>query len=120
MIPEHVIDTKSELVHRFYTGDNTFQLGAQYLPKLRTVAKMTKDGENIEFAASFILVELDNYLVAFLDVIRTGDKCQRKGLGSIFIDTLVGFMEQRLAKSEDSKYKGGFFMVGQSRKLKPH
>ena len=120
MIPEHVIDIKSELVHRFYTGDNTFQLGAQYLPKLRTVAKMTKDGENIEFAASFILVELDKYLVAFLDVIRTKNNCQRKGLGSIFIDTLVGFMEQRLAKSEDSKYQGGFFMVGQSRKLKPH
>ena len=97
-----------------------FDLAPNICQKLRTVAKMTKDGKNIEFAASFILVELYNYLVAFLDVIRTMDKCQRKGLGSIFIDTLVGFMEQRLAKSEDSKYKGGFFMVGQSRKLKPH
>ena len=120
MILEYVVDTKSGLVHRFYTHDDMFRLGAQYLSKLRTVAKITKDGENVEFAASFILVELENYLVAFLDVIRTIDKCHRKGLASIFIDTLVRFMEQRLAKSEDSKYQGGFFMVGQSRKLKPH
>lgn len=51
-------------VHLFYTHDGMHKLSAEYLPGI-----MAEDGKNVKFAAWFILMELENYLVALLDVI---------------------------------------------------
>jgi L-amino acid N-acyltransferase YncA len=40
------------------------------------------------------VVELDKYLVTYLDVIKTKEGAQRKGLGSQFVRDLVEFLEQ--------------------------
>ena len=48
-----------------------FTLGAEYLPETMAVFKMTGGGKNVKFAALFILMKLENYLVAFLDAIKT-------------------------------------------------
>ena len=42
------------------------KLSAEYLPGI-----MAEDGKNVKFAAWFILMELEKYLVALLDVIIT-------------------------------------------------
>jgi hypothetical protein len=58
-----------------------FQLTNETLKQLRTVYK-TNSKIEIQFAASFFVVELDQYLVTYLDVIKTKETTQRKGLGS--------------------------------------
>lgn len=64
------------------------------------------------------MVELDQHLVTYLDVIKTKEGAQRKGLGSQFVRDLVEFLEQQLIK--EPQLKGGHFFVGQSQILKPH
>ena len=64
------------------------------------------------------MVELDKYLVTYLDVIKTKEDDQRKGLGSRFISDIVEFLEGKLKK--DPQLKEGHFFVGQSQILKPH
>ena len=75
--------------------------------------KMADDGKNVKFAASFILVELESHLVAFLNAIIIADDYKRHGLASHFVE----FVEQL---PEGGKYKGAFVTVGQSQKLNPH
>ena len=90
-----------------------FTLGAEYLPETTTVSQMTDDGKNVKFAALFILMKLENYLVAFLDAIKN-----IIGLSDTrfsFINTLVELMEKL---SEDGKQKGAFFLKSQPKKLK--
>ena len=70
-----------------------FQLTNETLKQLRTVYK-TNDKFEIQFAASFFVVELDQHLVTYLDVIKTKEDSQRKGFGSQFVRDLVEFMEQ--------------------------
>ena len=74
-----------------------FQLGAKYLSKVVTVAKMTGDEQDIKFA-SFIIAELNNYILAFLNVIKTSFSHQRQGITSTFIGGLVDFMEELASK----------------------
>ena len=64
------------------------------------------------------MVQLDQHLVTYLNVIKTKENSQRKGFGSQFICDLVEFLEQQLTK--DRQLKGGHFFVGQSQILKPH
>ena len=59
-----------------------FTLGAEYLPETTTVSQMTDDGKNFKFAALFILMKLENYLVAFLNAIKTSYDYQIHGLAS--------------------------------------
>lgn len=54
-----------------YTHDAMFQFGTKYLSKVKTAAKMAEDGKSVKFAALFILVELKNHFVEFLDAIKT-------------------------------------------------
>ena len=54
-----------------------FTLGAEYLPET-----MTDDGNKAKFAALFVLMKLENYLVAFLDPIKTSYDYHRQGLAS--------------------------------------
>ena len=76
------MDIKNALVDHFYKDDHMFQLGAKYLSKVVTVAKMTGDEQDIKFA-SFIIAELNNYILAFLNVIKTSFSHQRQGIAFI-------------------------------------
>jgi len=58
-----------------------FQLTNETLKQLRTVYKVN-DKFEVQFAASFFVVELEKYLVTYLDVIKTKEDAQRRGLGS--------------------------------------
>jgi hypothetical protein len=58
-----------------------FSLTDETLKQLRTVYKTNNDFE-VQFAASFFVIELDKYLVTYLDVIKTKENAQRRGLGS--------------------------------------
>ena len=69
-----------------------FSLTDGTLKQLRTVYKVGGKFE-IWFAASFFVVELDKYLVSYLDVIKTKENSQRKGFGSQSVRDLVEFLE---------------------------
>jgi hypothetical protein len=69
-----------------------FSLTDETLKQLRTVYKAVVIFE-VQFAASFFVVELDKHLVTYLDVIKTKEVSQRKGLGSQFVHDLIGFLE---------------------------
>ncbi len=56
-----------------------FQLTNETLKQLRTVYKVN-DKFEVQFAASFFVVELDQYLITYLDVIKA--KETKRGLGS--------------------------------------
>jgi hypothetical protein len=58
-----------------------FSLTDETLKQLRTVYKVDGDFE-IQFAASFFVIKLDEYLVTYLDVVKTKENAQRRGLGS--------------------------------------
>jgi hypothetical protein len=70
-----------------------FSLTNETLKQLRTVYKVDNEFV-VQFAASFFMVELDQHLVTYLDVIKTKEDSQRKGFGSQFVRDLVEFMEQ--------------------------
>ena len=58
-----------------------FSLTDETLKQLRTVYKV--DGKfDVQFAASFFVIDLEKYLVTYLDVIKTKEVAQRRGLGS--------------------------------------
>ena len=56
-----------------------FQLTNETLKQIRTVYKVN-DKFEVQFAASFFVVELDQYLITYLDVIKA--KETKRGLGS--------------------------------------
>jgi hypothetical protein len=70
-----------------------FQLTNETLKQLRTVYKVN-DKFEVQFAASFFVIELDEHLVTYLDVIKTKKNSQRKGFGSQFVRDLVEFLEE--------------------------
>lgn len=58
-----------------------FSLTDETLKQLRTVYKVD-DKFDVQFAASFFVIDLEKYLVTYLDVIKTKEVAQRRGLGS--------------------------------------
>lgn len=92
-----------------------FSLTDHTLNQLRTVYKVD-DMFEVQFAASFFVIELDQYVITYLDVIKA--KETKRGLGSQFIDDLAEFLEQHM--KGNPKVKGAHFLVGQSQLLKPH
>ena len=92
-----------------------FSLTDDTLKQLQTVYKVDSEFE-VQFAASFFVIELDQYLVTYLDVIKA--KETKRGLGSQFISDLVEFLRQQMQKNPE--VKGAHFLVGQSQLLKPH
>ena len=59
------------------------KLSAEYLPCI-----MAEDWKNVKFAAWFILMELENYLVALLNVIITSKDYQKQSLILNFVDNI--------------------------------
>jgi flavin-dependent dehydrogenase len=94
-----------------------FRLTAETLKQLRTVYKASEDLD-IEFAASFFIVELEEHIIAYLDIIKTKEELQGQRKGTNFIGDLVKFIEQLLV--ETAERKGAFIIAGQSQFLKPH
>ena len=84
-----------------------FQLTNETLKQLRTVYKVN-DKFEVQFAASFFVVELDQYLITYLDVIKA--KETKRGLGSQFITHLVDFLESHMERNQE--VKGAHFLVG--------
>ena len=91
--PNQTEDSPRVLLREFYEQDDIFSLTDETLKQLRTVYKTNKDFE-VQFAASFFVIELDKYLVTYLDVIKTKENAQRRGLGSQFVLDHVEFLEQ--------------------------
>ena len=58
-----------------------FSLTDETLKQLRTVYKVDIKFE-VQFATSFFVIEVETYLVIYLDVIKTKEGTQRNGLGS--------------------------------------
>ena len=117
IVPYQSENESRQLLQKFYKQDAMFSLTDETLKQLRTVYKVD-GGFEIQFAASFFVIELDKYLVTYLGVIKTKENVQRRGLGSQFVWDLVEFLEQQLTK--DLQLKGGHFFVGQSQIFKPH
>jgi len=98
IIPYHKMDEPREMLKSFYQKDHVFTLTPETLKQLRTVYKV--DGKfEVQFAASFFVVELDQYLVTYLDVIKTDERCQRQGFGAKFIADLAEFLKQHLIET---------------------
>ena len=84
-----------------------FSLTDHTLNQLRTVYKVN-DKFEVQFAASFFVIELDQYLVVYLDVIKA--KETKRGLGSQFISDLIEFLKWEM--QGNSEVKGAHFFVG--------
>lgn len=67
-------DSPRQLLQSFYEKDNKFSLTSETLKQLRTVYKVD-DKFEVQFAASFFMVELDYHLVVYLDIIKTEESC---------------------------------------------
>ena len=67
------------ILKTFYEQDNMFSLTENTLKQLRTVYKVDENFE-IQFAASFFVIELEQYLITYLEVIKA--KETKRGLGS--------------------------------------
>ena len=70
-----------------------FRLSSETLKQLRTVYKV-EGPSDIKLAASFLLIEVDEHIFMFLDVIRTKTEFPRQRRGSTFLKDLVEFIEQ--------------------------
>jgi hypothetical protein len=100
----------------FYISDKTFGLrGGADLIKLQTVYKINKNFE-VQFAASFFVVELDSQLVVYLKLIKAKER--KQGYGSEFIAHLCNFLEQELQANKNIQC--AHFLLLQSMHLKPH
>ena len=59
-----------DMLKSFYERDATFALTNDTLKQLRTVYKVSEKYE-VQFAASFFVMELDQHLISYLEVIKT-------------------------------------------------
>jgi GNAT superfamily N-acetyltransferase len=87
------------------------------MKQMRTVYKVD-DKFNVYFAATFFIIELDTILYAFVELIRTSESFQRKGIAATFIGHMKEYLLQQLALTE--LLETAFIIVGQSKILKPH
>ena len=116
IIPHASEEPPRQLITDFYQKDNMFSLKPETLKELRTVYK-TDGGFNILFAASFFIIEIERYIIIYLEVIKTAGKFRRQGFGTTFIDHVKEYTAQLL---RSKNYNSAFFFVGQSQILKPH
>jgi len=83
-----------------------FSLEPDTLKQLRTVYKT--DGEfNVLFSASFFIIEIERYIITYLEIIKTAEQVKGQRLGAAFIDNMKELIE---SKSKGSN--GAFFFVG--------
>ena len=85
IIPHASEEPPRQMITDFYQQDNMFSLNQETLKELRTVYK-TDGGFNILFAASFFIIEIERYIIIYLEVIKTAEKVRRQGVGTAFID----------------------------------
>jgi len=61
-----------QLIVDFYKQESTFGCNIEQMKQMRTVYK-TDDKFNVQFAATFFIIEFDTILYAFVELIRTSE-----------------------------------------------
>lgn len=104
-------DGPRQIITEYYTKDNMFSLQPDTLKQLRTVYKTSNNPDlDIEFAASFFIIELDQSIIAYVEVIKTKDELSGHGKGKQFIADLVAFIQLHLVSN--TELKAAFIIVG--------
>jgi hypothetical protein len=92
----------------FYEEGNIFCLTNDTLKQQRTVYKVDEKFE-IQFAATFFVIKLEQHLVSYLNLVKA--RTPKQGFGSQFVADLVEFLGLEL--KQDKRLEGVHLFVGQ-------